>query len=305
MRIRLKSWRKTEEDYRTAESRFERWAVFAGTFLRSLATLGFLGFLLFELGKNVLEFPFFIFGILFSAFAVQVAIVCVRLIFLMRRDPPSAARPNPAVSVKSDGNVSSEKSSGGAGTPDEKTKLPKRILLFVFGAVFLAAGTCIAAVGIRSFFEADHAARTWREVPCKIVSAKLETKSARKGGFVYSPKVSYEYEFGGKTFRGDELSVVGSVSSSFRSREQRKLDECKARKTCWVNPENPAEAALMPPVAGFSFEKILPIILGIPFVAFGVAALFFAVRRAGTSKARDEKRQLRTKRRERSFPPRD
>jgi hypothetical protein len=99
-------------------------------------------------------------------------------------------------------------------------------------------------------------AMSWRETPCRILSSDVETKEStgrkkRSTPYMHRARVSFRYEFGGKTYTSDRYDRIGDWSSD-RHAEQ----ELAARyrpgdtATCFVDPERKGEAVLTNPIWG-------------------------------------------------------
>ncbi|MBQ9759349.1 MAG: DUF3592 domain-containing protein [Opitutales bacterium] len=152
---------------------------------------------------------------------------------------------------------------------DVPETLGSKIFLAIFGLVFFCAGVTVSTIGVKKYLDEETAAKTWISAPCKIVSATLERESGSKGGTTYSPKIVYEFSVGEKTYRGNDIFISLNSSSSNYDKEKRRLERYRKEKTCWFNPENPSENALMKPTGGFSLRKIVLAIFGIPFFLVG------------------------------------
>lgn len=152
---------------------------------------------------------------------------------------------------------------------DAPETLGSKIFLAIFGLVFFCAGVTVSTIGVKKYLDEETAAKTWISAPCKIVSATLERESGSKGKTMYSPKIVYEFSVGEKTFHGNDIFISLNSSSSNYDKEKRRLEKYRKEKTCWFNPENPSENALMKPTGGFSLRKIVPAIFGLPFILVG------------------------------------
>ena len=152
---------------------------------------------------------------------------------------------------------------------DVHETLGSKIFLAIFGLVFLCAGVTVSTIGVKKYLDEETAAKTWISAPCKIVSATLERESGGKGGTTYSPKIVYEFSVGEKTYRGNDIFISFNSSSNDYDKEKRRLEKYRKEKTCWFNPENPSENALMKPTGGFSLRKIVLVIFGLPFILVG------------------------------------
>ncbi|HEY0075376.1 MAG TPA: DUF3592 domain-containing protein [Abditibacteriaceae bacterium] len=117
-------------------------------------------------------------------------------------------------------------------------------VLFILGA--LAAGifgVIVPALQMR-------AAQSWTQTPCVIKESvvvrglgKSSTKHSAKP--VYSLTLAYEYQFGGKAYRGTTYSFDATKLEGWRETAAfARSFPVGAATTCWVNPNSPAEAVL-------------------------------------------------------------
>ncbi|MFZ2281402.1 MAG: DUF3592 domain-containing protein [Prosthecobacter sp.] len=119
----------------------------------------------------------------------------------------------------------------------------------LFGLPFILAGL---AVGVFLYFPAISswwASRSWVEVPCWIETAELKTSSGNKGGTTYRVEASYRYEFGRRSYHGDEVSFFGGSDNmgDFQKQAFQQLQSAKGKKRpfrCFVNPSNPEQTVL-------------------------------------------------------------
>lgn len=129
------------------------------------------------------------------------------------------------------------------------TRLAKpRWLLFSLGLPLLAGGASMA------FFAARNVARSlamrgWTEVPARIVSAELESSGGGENATTYRVRAAYEYQYQGRSYRGDRVSPYGGSDNigSFQedaAYELRWHQERGEPFRAFVNPVNPAEAIL-------------------------------------------------------------
>lgn len=152
---------------------------------------------------------------------------------------------------------------------DQKFTWKTRLFMFVFGSVFLAVGLGVSGFGIVSYFKNQRAAENWVAVPCEIVSAEIEEhRGGRNSSRSYSAEVTFRYSYVGKMFSGDKESLVSELSGDYRE-AARELKVLRKYKSCWIDPENPIDSVLKKPESTFSFEKIIPIVFGIPFAVAG------------------------------------
>lgn len=141
-------------------------------------------------------------------------------------------------------------------------------LLLLIGTPFLAGGGVVGYFGASGLVQ-GFAMRTWQEVPARILTAELHSHRGSKGGATYSVEATYEYEFEGRTYRGDRVAVHGGSDNigSFQQDAAAELEGYRDRGEpfrAFVNPLHPDQAVL------YRELRIgLLAFLGLFFVLFG------------------------------------
>jgi len=92
------------------------------------------------------------------------------------------------------------------------------------------------------------AMKSWVEVPATITHAELQTRRS-DDGTTFRAIAKYQYEFGGRQFTGERVSLHGGSDNlgSFQWNAHRELEfHLRQRKPfrCFVNPQDPSEAVL-------------------------------------------------------------
>lgn len=282
-------------EYFSAKSRSERVVAAIGGIFHSLVMLGFVGawtgmcasiffpLIFSEENSGESRLPvlfaggFFCIGLCVLGYALFRLGSIIRTIFTappLGSVPVTSQTDVPAETPDSENSENPFRAAaGGNADSDANTDVPEtrgsKIFLAIFGFVFFCAGVTVSTIGVKKYLDEETAAKTWISAPCKIVSATLERRSGRKGGTTYSPKIVYEFSVGEKTFRGNDIFISLNSSSSDRDREELRLEKYRKEKTCWFNPENPSENALMKPTGGFSLRKIIMAVFGLPFILVG------------------------------------
>ena len=135
-------------------------------------------------------------------------------------------------------------------------------VLILFGAFAIGGLAIFWMSGVRPIAKVL-AGRDWIERPCKIISAKVNSRGSRKVNSRESEKATthridivYEYEYDGKTYKCDRYDFMGGGNSLFYKGKLKVVREYKEaeKPTCFVNPENPSEAVLR---KGFHAEFLL------------------------------------------------
>jgi hypothetical protein len=123
------------------------------------------------------------------------------------------------------------------------------IFLILFGMVFLGVGVGAGYFSARTLTRAD-AMRTWQATPAEVLSCDLNVSHGSKGGASYCVSAQYQYEVKGVRYTGNRVSLHSGSDNigQFHQRTHAELKRCMDRKattTCWVNPQNPADAILI------------------------------------------------------------
>ena len=119
----------------------------------------------------------------------------------------------------------------------------------LFGLVFLGIGVGAGYFSSRTLMQAE-AMRAWRETPARVVTCDLIVSHGSKGGNSYRTSAQYQYEVNGVRYTGDRVSLhsgsdnIGSFHQRLYAELRRRMDR-KEPTTCWVNPQNPADAILV------------------------------------------------------------
>ncbi|MGL5018018.1 MAG: DUF3592 domain-containing protein [Luteolibacter sp.] len=120
----------------------------------------------------------------------------------------------------------------------------------LFGLPFLGAGLFLTWLYFSGFAK-WWTARSWQETPCWIESAELKQSSG--DGDTREALATYRYEFGGRAYQGDEVSLYGGSDNvgDFQEEAHRELSnhaKCASSSRrpfrCYVNPENPSESVI-------------------------------------------------------------
>lgn len=144
-----------------------------------------------------------------------------------------------------------------------KSKTTKELssgCLSLFGLPFLLAGLFLSGLYFSAYVDGLRA-QSWVETPCWIDSAELKV-SHDSDSTTYRALASYHYEFDGRTYQSDRVSLGGGGDNigSFQKNAYRELKQHVGTKPkgpendpantgakpfrCYVNPSNPSEAVL-------------------------------------------------------------
>ena len=146
----------------------------------------------------------------------------------------------------------------------------------IFAIIGLIAGWFLLVKPVMQVIDA----RSWSAVPCVVESSKIRSHSS-DDGTTYSVDILYRYEFDGRTYKSNRYEFIGG-SSSGRSGKEAIIRQYPrgAKKTCYVNPDDPAEAVLQRGLSWMFLLGLLPLV----FSAVGFGGLYFMSRSDRKSK---------------------
>ena len=133
------------------------------------------------------------------------------------------------------------------------------VFLLLFGGVF-------AGFGGWGTWQEYRANRDFREVSATVVAAEVEAHSD-SDGTTYSPKITFEYEAGGRKFTSDKYRITGESRSGGWAERIVKGYRKGQSVTAYYDPADPKTAVLL---LGYS---VLPPVFGGIGLAVFVAAL--------------------------------
>lgn len=147
--------------------------------------------------------------------------------------------------------------------------------MVAFFAVFLLAGAGFSLFFVRPAVQVLKA-KSWQATPCTVLSSQVRSHSG-EDSTTYSVDVLYTYTFGGGEYKSNRYQFLGGSSGGYSEKERivRRLPPL-TRTTCYVNPDEPAEAVMnrdFSPEYAFGLVPLL-------FVAVGLGGIIFALRGA-------------------------
>lgn len=153
------------------------------------------------------------------------------------------------------------------------------------GSIFVAAGLVMSWFLILSPVLLHFTSQKWEEVPATIVSSELARSRSshtgpQKGSTTYRIAISYDYRYGGKSYRGDRYDITRSRSSSNIGVDEMRLivrhHPVGMHVICLVNPDNPGQALIdrTLPRSFYLFSLWFPL----PFLAFGLWAVIAGIK---------------------------
>lgn len=145
-------------------------------------------------------------------------------------------------------------------------KIGVGVLLF---GIFFLVGTAITLFWTIPTERKIFASKSWPATTCTILSSRVQSHSD-DDGTTYSIDILYTYKVKGQTYTSARYDFVGGSSSGFAGK-QKVVDKYRphSRANCYVNPNDPTEAVLVP---GWTTEGIFPF-LPIVFLLIGAGGL--------------------------------
>ena len=143
-----------------------------------------------------------------------------------------------------------------------------------FGFVFFAAGSAFLWVSFLGPLFKTIAAKNWNAVPATVISSHVESHYD-DDGTTYSVDILYRYTVHGREYRSNRYEFIGG-SSSGRSGKTKVVAQYPAGRefTCWVDPDDPAEAVIKRTLGGMAWFGLIPLI----FIVIGLAVMIASLR---------------------------
>lgn len=121
----------------------------------------------------------------------------------------------------------------------------------------------------------------WTETSCLILESGIAmtdsgNSSGRRGQATYRPQFAYSYEVGGTTYRADRYWFFQmTFDSEERARREAAEHPVGSRATCYVNPNDPADAVFTREFRAF---QLVGLVFPLGMFAMAIAAVVIAVR---------------------------
>jgi hypothetical protein len=156
-------------------------------------------------------------------------------------------------------------------TPSRKDRSKGRWALGCFFTFFMLFGLAMSA--FLFFVPLFHivGAMNWREVPCTILTSKVEPHSGSKGGTTYSVEVTYDYVVDDEHHVGNRYKFMSGSSSGYDGKKAI-VDRLQpgTQTVCYVDRRDPTEAVID---RGFTADILFGLI-PLLFAAIGAGGLF-------------------------------
>ncbi len=159
-----------------------------------------------------------------------------------------------------------------------KERKKAKLLYLLIGGIFLSIG--IATLWFLFFvpLRQHSASRHWVKVPATVIlSERLRSHSGSKGRNVYRTVILYEYQYNGRTHRSDRYALTQVENSSKSSTAEMRRPPAGTRISCYVNPDDPAQALVdrtLPP-----FFYLTHGCFPLSFLGLGLLAVIAGIRK--------------------------
>lgn len=135
--------------------------------------------------------------------------------------------------------------------------------LVIFGGIFIIAGMVPGFFAFKSLYEWNQAAN-WTATPATLLAVNLE-----RGDDTYRATARYRYQWDGRDFEGDRVSLFGASDNigDFHEKTYSRLrNKQRSNKpiTVYVDPDNPADSMIIRDMRWglFAFLMIFPLVFG-------------------------------------------
>lgn len=142
--------------------------------------------------------------------------------------------------------------------------------------VFLAAGIALLILLLLLPLYRSCMARSWKEVPCKILTSGVQSKS-ENGGTTFQIAITYSYVANGREYTGNRYNFFPVATCGYRGKaEVARQYAAGSQRQCLVNPDDPAQSVLTRQLGASVWIGLLPLL----FVGGGALVMIHAVRQA-------------------------
>lgn len=182
-----------------------------------------------------------------------------------------------------------KKLSGNTAVSKDAGKGKGGCFLILFFSLFFIAGCAFFYIFFIRPLLGILDARDWPEVPCTVISSKVESHSS-SDGTTYSVEIVYKYTVAGKPYQSDRYDFTDFSSSGRNGKQKIVRRYPPGKKTiCFVNPDDPNSAVLNRDFSPWMLFGALPFL----FIVVGAGGMYFAVSSMRKSKkgAEDSKWQ--------------
>lgn len=172
-----------------------------------------------------------------------------------------------------------EKAKAASSEETTSSKIPLLLGVPFFG-IFLVVGLVAFKYAFLDPFVASRAAPGWPQVPGEVVRSWVAEHESDEGGTTYSVKILFRYTYEGRERHADTYAP-GTMSSSGRADKRAVVRQYPRGKqvTCYVNPDDPAEAYINPKGSGAMYLGLFTLL----FVLVGGGGIWWLVRDAMSS----------------------
>jgi hypothetical protein len=157
--------------------------------------------------------------------------------------------------------------------------------LALFSGLFLAAGIALLVALLLLPAYRSYMARTWKEVPCTILTSGVESESAMQSSTTFRIAITYSYVVNGREYTGNRYNFFPKATIGYRRKaEAVRQYPSGSQRMCLVDPNDPARAVLTRRLGPGAWLGALPLL----FVVGGGFGVIHAVRQV-RERSRTEK----------------
>jgi hypothetical protein len=160
-------------------------------------------------------------------------------------------------------------------SPTPRTNLGGRIWKIAMGALLMVVGSVFVSY-LWGAYQRAALMDSWVETPCVILASSMDDSGRNQKGMPkYTLLVSYEYEFEGRKFEGDQFKRLPSEASDPR-KVKAKLDDLEvgSQMICYVDPKSPDRAVLKRDTKAALYSIWFPCLFVIGGAGMILSALF-------------------------------
>lgn len=151
------------------------------------------------------------------------------------------------------------------------------VLRLMIPVTFTIIGLALVVIGGRKVFAVKRVARRAVEAEARVLSARLD-EGPDRADRTYAPRVTYEYEYEGEEYSGDDVHPGGTWATGNKARMRGIVDEYRDSTgeavRVYVDPKNPERSYLR---EGVLWHAYVAIVVGLLTLAGGTALILSVV----------------------------
>jgi hypothetical protein len=157
--------------------------------------------------------------------------------------------------------------------PAEPVQTPRRAIPFYVLSLAVGIGLLIPLLLLPLY--RTWMARSWREVPCTILTSGVRSTNELKGGTTFQIAITYSYVVNGREYTGSRYDFFSVATIGYRSKTAVARQYASGtQRQCLVNLDDPAQAVLTRHLGAPFWIGLVPL----TFVVAGALGIIQAVR---------------------------